>query len=224
VRYVEVLTGEASFDVRKDDGRPFDVRSGVALVRDVSTRFDVRKKRESTIVTVVEGRVKIAAPGAAGRVGGDPWAAAPEFHALQQVELDEVTGALRVLPDLSERQLTQLQLWEKGRIDLEGLTLGEALEEFSRYQAGVTFKFAESSIRDLRVFGGQIEANQLDAFLLWLDLRRQIHHTISRSSDGTTVVTFYRKRKVTTHASAPGSGAAPTDPRFPDRSQPGLHH
>src|SRR5262249_19827673 len=36
------LTGQASFDVVHNAARPFIVRAGAALIRDIGTRFDVR--------------------------------------------------------------------------------------------------------------------------------------------------------------------------------------
>jgi transmembrane sensor len=58
-RTVDLLRGEALFHVAKDATRPFSVRSGQTAVRAVGTQFDVYRKVDGTIVTVVEGRVAI---------------------------------------------------------------------------------------------------------------------------------------------------------------------
>ena len=58
-RTVDLLRGEALFHVAKDITRPFSVRSGETAVRAVGTQFDVYRKADGTIVTVVEGRVVI---------------------------------------------------------------------------------------------------------------------------------------------------------------------
>jgi transmembrane sensor len=58
-RHVELLDGQALFQVAKDKNRPFTVRSGDATVRAVGTEFDVYRKANGTTVTVLEGRVAV---------------------------------------------------------------------------------------------------------------------------------------------------------------------
>lgn len=58
-RDVELIDGQALFEVAKDKARPFIVRSGGTLVRAVGTQFDVYRKKSGTTVTVVEGRVAV---------------------------------------------------------------------------------------------------------------------------------------------------------------------
>lgn len=61
-RNVELLDGQALFEVAKDATRPFLVHSAAATVRAVGTQFDVYRQNEETTVTVVEGRVAVYAP------------------------------------------------------------------------------------------------------------------------------------------------------------------
>jgi len=58
-RDVELIEGQALFHVAHDTGRPFIVSVGATRVRAVGTQFDVYKKANGTIVTVVEGRVAV---------------------------------------------------------------------------------------------------------------------------------------------------------------------
>ncbi len=58
-RRVELLDGQALFQVAKDARRPFIVSSGVAIVRAVGTQFDVYRRDSGTTVTVLEGRVAV---------------------------------------------------------------------------------------------------------------------------------------------------------------------
>src|SRR5271155_194288 len=60
-RHVELLDGQALFQVAKDKQRPFTVGSGDATVRAVGTQFDVYRKSSGTTVTVLEGRVAVYA-------------------------------------------------------------------------------------------------------------------------------------------------------------------
>ena len=58
-RDVELLDGQALFKVAKNAARPFVVKSDVARVRAVGTKFDVNTMSDGTTVTVLEGRVAV---------------------------------------------------------------------------------------------------------------------------------------------------------------------
>jgi transmembrane sensor len=58
-RDIELLEGQALFHVAHDTSRPFIVSVGTTRVRAVGTQFDVYKKSNGTVVTVVEGRVAV---------------------------------------------------------------------------------------------------------------------------------------------------------------------
>lgn len=67
-RLIDLLSGQAFFQVIQDKNRPLVVRSGFAVVRDVGTQFDVDRTAESTTVTVVEGSVTLYSANAASSV------------------------------------------------------------------------------------------------------------------------------------------------------------
>src|SRR5882724_4525657 len=70
-RTVDLLQGQALFHVAKDTTRPFIVDIGQTRVRAVGTQFDVYRKTDGTIVTVVEGRVAILKEGAIFLTAGE---------------------------------------------------------------------------------------------------------------------------------------------------------
>src|SRR5581483_2695252 len=61
-RSIELSDGQALFRVAKDPGRPFVVKSNNTRVTAVGTQFDVNRKSNGTVVTVLEGRVSVAGP------------------------------------------------------------------------------------------------------------------------------------------------------------------
>jgi transmembrane sensor len=72
-RDVELIEGQALFHVAHDVTRPFIVAVGATRVRAVGTQFDVYKRSNGTVVTVVEGKVAVYSapqrgPGAAPTV------------------------------------------------------------------------------------------------------------------------------------------------------------
>ena len=58
-RLVTLTSGQADFEVAHEPDRAFRVFAGSAEVVDLGTKFDVRLEHDSTVVTVVEGRVAV---------------------------------------------------------------------------------------------------------------------------------------------------------------------
>jgi len=190
-RSIEVISGEASFVVRNDT-RPFDVRSGSMMVRDLSTSFDIYKKDRLTLLTVIDGKVAVAAPVANASTRID-WAAVPRFHELQQVEFDEVTRTLHSKPALSAAGMSQLLAWRKGMIDLTGRSLDETLHEFARYQPPTLEFNYPPEIGRMVVIGGEVDATDLKGFLHTLEYAFGVDVRISERG-GKTVVTLSHHR------------------------------
>lgn len=123
LRRVELLRGEALFDVAKDPARPFVVVAGDVRVRAVGTSFTVRTHADGQVsVIVCEGVVDVWR-GAAGRP--------VRLAAAHAVEVASA-GALVATP-VGPAAVDRALAWRQGQIDLDGLTLGEAAAEFARY-------------------------------------------------------------------------------------------
>ena len=202
-RNVVLVRGEATFDVQPDNTRRFNVLSGRSVIQDIGTSFDVYIEADSTLVTVIEGQIRILSPinaapdlnidlrqHALESAGNDM--IAPEFHKLQQVELSRTTGAMRMLPALTEERLSQLLAWRQGRIDLAGMQLGAALGQLSRYHIE-RFEFADETLSRTRV-GGSVDCAHLDDFLSLLEIEFGIHHKTTTGADGLPVITLWRAR------------------------------
>jgi len=58
-RRIALLQGEARFEVVKDPGRPFVVTTPQAIVRALGTAFNVRIMGERTVVSVIEGHIRV---------------------------------------------------------------------------------------------------------------------------------------------------------------------
>lgn len=124
-RRVKLLKGEALFDVRPDEHRPFTVQADRDEVRAVGTAFSVRLDRAAVKVLVVEGEVEVN--GQAGP-GERPFTARlPAGH----VGAYGVNGAESRAAAAGET--TRTLQWRYGAIELAGETLDEAVAEFNRY-------------------------------------------------------------------------------------------
>ncbi len=71
-RDVDLLHGQALFEVTRNHDRPFVVHSGSAQITDVGTEFDVYRRDADTVVTVIEGQVAVRTTPAPGEASSHP--------------------------------------------------------------------------------------------------------------------------------------------------------
>lgn len=134
-RLVELVAGEAVFDVSEDPTRPFRVDAGTAIVEAVGTRFNVYRQNAQTVVTVVEGRVAISQPkpsANASRAQG-PGAIA-ELPVIELAPGNQATvsavGAISAPATVDTRKATA---WTERRLVFDGDTLATVARELNRY-------------------------------------------------------------------------------------------
>jgi len=132
-RAVELLEGQALFRVAKDPARPFIVASDGTEVRAVGTQFDVYRKKTSTTVTVIEGRVTVAR---AAEAGASLPAAQPSTPSEILVSSGEqVTVTATATPRATRVNLAAATAWTERRLVFDASTLADVVEEFNRYNA-----------------------------------------------------------------------------------------
>ena len=134
-REVRLVKGEALFEVAHDSARPFVVRAGNALLKDVGTQFNVDIRSNGTTVTVVEGRVAVDAAAASERT------AAQAGHGVGDTDEALILGAndrVVVTPagvGAPQRgvNVAASVAWTRRRLMFEHRPLSEVAEEFNRY-------------------------------------------------------------------------------------------
>jgi transmembrane sensor len=126
-RHVELLAGEALFNVAKDHARPFIVHAGSTRVRAVGTSFSVRKISDDNVKVLVREGVVEVTEGEGAHVTTLRVGAASEF--LAQPQATGPVVAVAVPPAQVDRELA----WQQGMISLDGRTLRDAAAEFARY-------------------------------------------------------------------------------------------
>jgi transmembrane sensor len=130
-RQVVLTSGEADFEVAHQPQRAFRVLAGSAEVIDVGTRFDVRLKTDSTLVTVQEGQVAVAlsavpaGPGA-GQGGARRFVA---VRADQQINVAAGDWPVTPVAVSAERSTA----WLRRQIVFENEPLARVAAEFNRY-------------------------------------------------------------------------------------------
>lgn len=120
-RSVHILEGEALFEVAPDARRPFVVHAEGAVVQAPGTHFNLRIRSQLVELTVTRGTVAVRdGDGAVHEVAAGNGAA--------------VRDGLVARTSLDRGVLRQRVGWARGVVDLTGVSLGQAVEEFNRYR------------------------------------------------------------------------------------------
>jgi transmembrane sensor len=128
------LRGEGFFDVRHDDARPFVVRAGDAVIRDVGTTFTVESSDSSQIrVVVTSGSVQISTP--TDSSGG----------LLQAGDVADVRRGQG--PVIRRKVANESDLaWTRGQLAFRNAPLTTVADELKRWY-GLELVLADSSLR-----------------------------------------------------------------------------
>lgn len=123
-RDIRLLAGEALFKVAHDPARPFNVRTADASILAVGTQFNVYQADGRTRVSVLEGRVRVAASGQAAAVQ-----AAPVIPAGQEVEVHNGRSVQHKMSDVASAAA-----WVQRRIVFKQEPLADVVTQFNRYR------------------------------------------------------------------------------------------
>lgn len=125
-RRIVLRAGEASFQVRHDEHRPFLVQAGDVAVRAVGTAFTVRRRGSSVDVVVSEGVVEVTRGGRSQRI------AAQRVSRNQELVVPPTQQPLTVAA-LNQDEVSRRLSWQEGRLIFQGERLADAVAEVNRY-------------------------------------------------------------------------------------------
>lgn len=149
-RNVVLTQGEALFEVSHNRLRPFIVQVGGLHIRDVGTRFNVRKQQKGVTISVLEGEVELNN----GRSVNNEHLAAGH-----QRIYTETSGLGR----LQAVEADKLTAWVNGQLIFTRTPLGEVMAELARYHP-VQFTFADPKLAQ-ETLSGTFNADDIDPFL-----------------------------------------------------------
>lgn len=121
-RRIDLLRGEAMFDVAHNPDRPFLVMADAERVRALGTSFSVRREGDRVSVVLVKGSVELA------RARGDGYEPQMIMAAGERATVD---GAGRV--NLDRPAVAEVTAWRKGEVVFNETTILEAANELNRY-------------------------------------------------------------------------------------------
>jgi transmembrane sensor len=166
-RLVLLTTGQAEFEVVHDPAaRAFRVFAGSAEVVAVGTKFDVRLQEDSTVVTVVEGRVAVGLTAMSEKPGTNSSQHDPrrsvQVSANQQIRVAaEEWPATPVAVDAEHSTA-----WLHREIVFDHEPLARVVAEFNRY-APKPVDIATPALRNLQI-SGAFATDDTEAFIAFL--------------------------------------------------------
>lgn len=122
-REIWLDAGEAYFEVRHIDGRPFKVHAGRQTVTVLGTKFSVRRDADRVVVNVREGRVRVD--------DGD-------VASARAIIIDAGSFAIArdrstLLSEKSQQRVEDALAWRGGMLSFDQVPLSEVAAEFNRY-------------------------------------------------------------------------------------------
>jgi len=163
-RLVLLTAGEADFEVAHESSRAFRVLTGSAEAVDLGTKFDVRLERDSTVVTVAEGRVAVRPSSMTGRSTAN----SHELPRFVQVGADQqirVTGdEWPAAPTGANAQ--RATAWLHRQIMFEREPLERVAGEFNRY-SGKPIEITTPALRSLKI-SGAFRTDDTEGFIAFL--------------------------------------------------------
>jgi transmembrane sensor len=165
-RLVMLTSGQADFEVAHEPDRAFRVIAGSAEVVDLGTKFDVRLEHDSTVVTVVEGRVAVGPSPHLGQPGTNSSQSHPprfvQLSADQQIRVAE--GEWPATPASVDSQRTTA--WLRREIVFDHEPLEHVVAEYNRYTAK-PIEIATPALRNLQI-SGVFATDDTEAFVAFL--------------------------------------------------------
>jgi len=151
-RRVELLRGQAMFQVAHNTQRPFIVASGGTEVRALGTRFDVRREGQTVRVVLAQGSVEVTDKS----VRATPW----RMTAGQALALEPKA---RTPPSPQPVDVPAATSWTTGNVTFEGASLSEAVAELNRYRRDKII--LAPGVPGSRPIGGVFTAGDNDDFI-----------------------------------------------------------
>ncbi len=177
-RRVELIRGEAFFDVSKDPARPFIVATDLATAKAVGTRFSVYRAQSGTIVTVAEGRVLVRDKQAGTDTDASLSGRADAVEVIPGTQAEARPGRP---VQMRQADVERTFAWRERRLVFDGEPLSRVVEEFNRYNSP-PLVISDPRLREQRISGvfGANDPESLLDFLVKVD-----HIAVTRDANQT---------------------------------------
>jgi transmembrane sensor len=181
-RRVELASGEAFFEVADDPARPFVVDAGGTVIRDIGTKFDVKRAAGRVEVGVLEGIVEVRPQDLFRRD-----TTVRRLKAGQRVRAEE-TG---LGPLLAGAQVGAVEIapaaagaWREGQLTYDDTTLADVVADLNRYY-GPGVRLESAPLGQARL-AASFKVHEIDKFLQELPAVAPV--IVTREGDGAVTI------------------------------------
>jgi len=164
-RRIDLLRGEAFFDVRSAPDRPFRVEFDAGTATAIGTAYAVRNGDRQSAVAVAEGRVAV-----------DPQRGDAGSIVLQAGERFRHVGGEIVVEAVDPDRVAN---WRRGRVVIEGASLRRAVAKLDRYRPGKIVVIGEGATAE--PVSGVFALDRIDSAVTALAATRGM--TVTRITD-----------------------------------------
>jgi len=187
-RRIDLVRGEARFEVAKDTSRPFTVATTTATVRALGTVFNVRAENLSTQVAVLEGQVEVTVapnsePSTGAQAAGSGGSGAPQSPTIERVRLGAGERAAVVQGGIQTNTgatIEAVAAWTKRRLVFRDQSLEAVIQEFNRYRTK-PLVLDDPALAQLRI-SGVFDSNDPDSLLTYLGIYETVQ--VDHRGDG----------------------------------------
>jgi transmembrane sensor len=196
-RDIQLLRGEAHFQVAVDIERPFRVLAGVGRIQAVGTAFSVYVRGRDVDITVAEGAVSLATvhdgrsasnetrmPESDRTLGVEPLGmlTAGQSTVITSRHSGAAAGSAEqpVIRTIEKAEMAKRFAWRDGLLIFSGESLEDVVGEISRYTT-VAIEIADPHVRSMQI-GGQFPVGEIEALLDTLESNFGL--TVTRLDDG----------------------------------------
>lgn len=147
-RHVKLLSGQAYFDIAKDETRPFYVQAGETRVKVVGTAFDINKGARNIRVAVEEGVVEVSKDVTHKTFDNKVTTTQITLTRGQMVETQNSIHA--DFSGVNEIDLDDISPWQSGRLRYNDASLADITADANRFYKQ-RIVIASDKIQNLRV-------------------------------------------------------------------------
>jgi transmembrane sensor len=188
-RRIELIRGEARFQVAKDRNRPFLVSTSDATVKAVGTVFNVRATAADTEVAVMEGIVEVSSRPKTLSIlsASDSAQPPPAKHVQNDAPHIRLSAGERaaITPDTIQPNagpsIERASAWLERRLVFRGEALSDVVAEFNRYRVQ-PLVLDDSQLAQIRI-SGVFDSGDPESLIAYLTSFETVK--VERLGDGT---------------------------------------
>ena len=191
LRHVELLEGEAHFEVAKNKVRPFVVGIDRFEIRAVGTSFNVKRQLSEINVLVTEGKVELTADQAHANTGS----ATSADHERKTIGVLEIGENAKIqyetrdraynceVNQQNEQEMSSQLQWQEPLLTFGGPTLKDLVEEFEQ-KTGIRMILRDPKLENIHIVGGVFSTN--NPYLI-LNILKKTYDVPWEQIDSTTI-------------------------------------